>query len=286
MKNLDSNLNKNYLVIGGTGKTGRRVVQRLQARNIPVSIGSRRSEPPFDWQDPTTWTAVLQGMTHIYVTFYPDLAIPDAPAIMQAFTDLAVQQGVQRLVLLSGRGEEEAQKSERIVQNSGIEWTIVRASWFNQNFSEGLLHELVMSGQVTLPVGDVGEPFIDAEDIADVATAALLEDEHVGQLYEVTGPRLLTFSDAVKEIAKATGQPIEYLQIPHEAFLAGMAAQGLPEEMIALTSYLFTTVLDGRNESLADGVQRALGRKPRDFSEYVQKTAKSGVWQMESVPQS
>lgn len=283
MDNLNSNQNKTYLVIGGTGKTGRRVVQRLQARNIPVRIGSRSGEPPFDWEDPSTWTAVLQGTTHVYVTFYPDLAVPGAPDIIQAFTDVAVQSGVRRLVLLSGRGEEEAQKCEQIVQNSGIEWTIVRASWFNQNFSESFLYELVMSGHVTLPVGNIGEPFIDAEDIADVATAALIEDGHVGQLYELTGPRLLTFAEAVKEIAAATDQPIEYIQIPHEAFVAGMAAHGLPDEAISLTSYLFTTVLDGRNESLTDGVQRALGREPRDFSEYVQKTAKSGAWHVETA---
>ena len=272
------------LVIGGTGKTGRRIVQRLQARNIPVRIGSRSGTPPFDWEDPDSWAAVLQGAKKVYVAFYPDLAIPGTPAIIQAFTDLAVQSGVQRLVLLSGRGEDVAQECEQIVMNSGIEWTIVRVSWFNQNFSESFLYESVMSGQVMLPVGNIREPLIDAEDIADVATAALLEDKHVGQLYELTGPRLLTFTEAVKEIAKATGRPIEYVQIPHEAFLGGLAAQGLPEGMIWLMDYLFKTVLDGRNANITDGVQRALGRPARDFSEYVQETAQSGVWQVEAVP--
>ena len=277
------NNNENMLVIGGTGKTGRRVVKRLESRGISVRIGSRTGERPFDWEDPSTWEAVLQGMTHPYVSFYPDLAVPGATDAINAFTTLAVQSGLQRIVLLSGRGEEEAQKCEQIVQQSGIEWTIVRASWFNQNFSEGFLQELILSGEVFLPVGEVREPFIDAEDIADVVVAALTEEGHAGQVYELTGPRLLTFAEGIAEIAKRMGRDVEYTQIPHETFVWALAAQGVPEDAIWLMSYLFTTVLDGRNANLTDGVQRALGRQPRDFSQYVQQTAASGVWQAEPV---
>ena len=273
----------NILVIGGTGKTGRRVVERLKTGNMPVSIGSRTGEPPFDWEDSTTWEAVLQGMATVYVTFYPDLAVPGAVDAIRMFTDLAVQSGVQRLVLLSGRGEEEAQNCEQIVQQSGIEWTILRASWFSQNFSEGFLRDLVLSGEVALPIGAVLEPFIDVEDIADVAVAALTEGGHAGQLYELTGPRLLTFAGAVKEISRATGRKVDYSQISHETFVSALAAQGVPADAVALMSYLFTTVLDGRNAHLTNGVQRALGRQPRDFTEYAQKAAATGAWQAEPL---
>jgi uncharacterized protein YbjT (DUF2867 family) len=277
------NSNKKFLVIGGTGKTGRRVVERLEARDLPVRIGSRAGEPPFDWEDPTSWAAVLRGMTHVYVTFYPDLAVPGATDVIRAFTDLAVNSGVQRLVLLSGRGEEEAQKCEKIVQQSGLEWTILRASWFNQNFSEGFFQELILNGNLYFPAGDVREPFIDAADIAAVAVAALTEEGHAGQVYELTGPRLLTFAEAVADIAAATGRQIEYTRIPHEVFVSGLEAQGEPAEAIWLMSYLLTTVLDGRNSNLTDGVQRALGRPPRDFRDYVRQTAASGIWQGEAV---
>jgi uncharacterized protein YbjT (DUF2867 family) len=179
---------------------------------------------------------------------------------------------------LSGRGEEEAQRCERIVQDSGVDWTIVRASWFSQNFSEGPFLDLVASGEVALPAGSVAEPFIDADDIADVAVAALTERGHAGQVYEVTGPRLLTFAQAVREIATAAGREIGYVQIPREAFVAGLKQAGLPGEYVALLEYLFTTVLDGRNARLGDGVQRALGRAPRDFGEYARGVAAGGVW--------
>ena len=277
-KNTNTSQKSITLVLGGTGKTGRRVAERLKARGVPTRIGSRSGTPPFDWDDQSTWAPSLQNVKAVYVTYQPDLAVPDAPPAIQAFSDLAVKSGVQQLVLLSGRGEEEAQRCEQIVRNAGTDWTILRASWFNQNFSEGPFQELVHDGMVALPAGPVGEPFIDVEDIADVAVAALTEDGHAGQLYELTGPRLLTFTDAVREIAKASGRDVRYQQISPEAFEAGLAEQSVPADAVGLLTYLFTTVLDGRNAHLTDGVQRALGRQPRDFSDYVRVTAATGVW--------
>lgn len=268
----------NTLVIGGTGKTGRRVVERLKTREVPVRIGSRAGAPPFDWEEPATWEAVLRGMVNVYVTFYPDLAVPGAVEAIRTFTALAQHSGVQRLVLLSGRGEEEAQKCEQVVQQSGIEWTILRVSWFCQNFSEAFLQEMVLGGEVFLPVGEVKEPFIDADDIAEVAVAALTGAGHAGKLYEMTGPAPLTFAEAVQEIAKAAGREIRYVQISHDDFAAGMKEQGVPTEIVSLTSYLFTTVLDGRNSEITDGIQRALGRKPRDFAQYARDAAAAGAW--------
>ena len=194
----------------------------------------------------------------------------------------AVEHGVRRLVLLSGRGEEEAQRCELIIQLPDIKWTVVRAGWFCQNFSEGPFLEMVLAGEIALPAGDVQEPFVDADDIADVAVAALTEDGHAGQVYELTGPRLLTFAEAVDEIARATGRAIRYVQIPPEAFAAGVAEAGLPEDIAWLLEYLFATVLDGRNEHLVDGVRRALGREPGDFAEYARRTAAAGVWNVPS----
>ncbi len=274
------------LVLGGTGKTGRRVVERLANCGVPTRVASRAAEPSFDWGDQSTWDAVLDGVTAVYVSYAPDLAIPGATDSVRAFTERAVERGVQRLVLLSGRGEAEAQRCERIVQGAGIEWTVVRASWFDQNFSEGEFLDMVLGGAITLPAGDVPEPFVDVDDIADVAVAALTEDGHAGQVYEVTGPRLLTFKEAVAEIARASGREIQYTQIPHEAFAAGIAESGAPDDIAWLLDYLFSTVLDGRNAYVGDGIQRALGREPADFAEYARRIAESGVWDVSSSPQT
>ncbi|HEU4328591.1 MAG TPA: NAD(P)H-binding protein [Roseiflexaceae bacterium] len=267
------------LVLGGTGKTGRRVVERLQARGLPVRIGSRNGEPRFDWNDQSTWADALRGVAAAYIAYVPDLGAPGARETIGAFVDQAVRSGVRRLVLLSGRGEPEAQRCEQLVQESGAAWTVVRASWFAQNFSEDFLSDLVMGGVVALPTGDVREPFVDADDIADVAVAALTGEGHAGQIYELTGPRLLTFAEAVAAIAAASGREVQFVPITREEFVAGLEQYGLPADLIALLDNLFTTTLDGRNAYLADGVQRALGRAPRDFGEYARDAATAGAWQ-------
>jgi uncharacterized protein YbjT (DUF2867 family) len=269
---------KEILVLGANGKTGRRVIDRLRARELPVRAGSRAGAPPFDWDDPGGWPAAFRGVGAIYISYYPDLSVPAAPPAIQALTEAAVKSGVRRLVLLSGRNEPEAQRCEEIVSKAGLEWTVVTCSWFMQNFSEGYLLDPVRANEVALPASNIGEPFIDCDDIADVAAAALAEDRHVGQLYELTGPRLLTFAQAVAEIARAVGRDIRYVEVSMADYEAGLREAQLPPDMIAFIKYLFTEVLDGRSAHVADGVTRALGRPARDFSQYVREAAASGVW--------
>jgi uncharacterized protein YbjT (DUF2867 family) len=266
------------LVLGGTGKTGRRVASILETKGVPVRIGSRSASPSFDWNNESGWDACLDGVQAVYITFAPDLAIPGATDAIAAFVGKARRHGVKRLVLLSGRGEAEAQACERIVQESTLEWTIVRASWFNQNFSEGAFIDMVHAGVITLPAGDTPEPFVDVDDIAEVAAAALTEPGHDGEIYEVTGPRLMTFADVAAELSQATGRDINYVEVPHEAFVAEVTESGAPPEVAWMLDYLFSTVLDGRNAHLTDGIQRALGRPPRDFADYARTTAVTGAW--------
>ena len=274
----NTDITKLTLVLGGTGKTGRRVARRLRARGIPVRVGSRSGQPPFDWGNRVTWAPALRDVNSAYVSYYPDIAAPGAVDTVGAFARLAVGRGVRRLVLLSGRGEAEAQRAEQAVRDSGADLTILRSTWFSQNFSEDYLLEPVLSGELALPAGDTPEPFVDADDIADVAVAALTQDGHAGQIYELTGPRLLTLAEAAAEISKAAGREIRYVSVSAEEYAATAARQGVPGEVIDLLTYLFGEVLDGRNAHLADGVRRALGREPRDFTDYARDAAASGVW--------
>ena len=268
------------LVLGGTGKTGRRVAERLERGGHAIRVGTRSNAPAFDWEDRATWAGALDGAEAVYISYYPDLAVPGAPEAVGEFTEQAVAAGVRRLVLVSGRGEPEAQRSERVLAQAadGAEWTVVRASWFNQNFNEGYLLDPVLSGEVALPAGDVPEPFADADDIADVAVLALTADGHSGEVYEVTGPRLLTFAEAVDEIARATRRDLRYTRIGVDDLAAGLAEAQVPDDYIGLLRYIFGEVLDGRNANVTDGVQRALGREPRDFADFVRDAAATGVW--------
>lgn len=265
------------LVLGATGKTGLRVAQGLRAHGVTVREGSRNASPAFDWEDSATWPAALAGMEGVYITYQPDLAAPGAEAVITAFVDAAKAAGVRQLVLLSGRGEPAAQRCEAIAQNSGLAWTVLRASWFNQNFSEGHLLEPVLAGVIALPAGNVAEPFVDAEDLADAAVAAFIDARHQGQLYELTGPRALTFAEVAEILSNALGRDIHYQPMETGAYVE-MLSDYVPRDFAEFLGGLFAEVLDGRNVQVADGVQRALGRPPRDFADYVREAAASGVW--------
>lgn len=265
------------LVIGGTGKSGRRVAARLAERGHPVRLGSRSGTPPFEWADPSTWAPALADVDSVYLTYYPDISAPEAPGVIGPFSRLAVDSGVRRMVVLSGRGEEEAYVSERAMCEAGAEWTVLRGSWFAQNFSEDFLLEPVLDGRIVLPATEVGEGFVDLADVADVAVAALTEAGHSGEIYELSGPRLLTFDEAAAELSEAVGRDIRYVPVPIAEYVSVLAEQ-MPREQAELMAGIFDNVLDGRNAHLTDGVRRALGRAPRDFADYARETAATGVW--------
>ena len=283
METESSRETETVLVLGGTGKTGRRVAERLEARGVPVRIGSRSGEFPFDWRDEAAWEPALRGVESVYVSYYPDIAMPRAVAAVRSFAKLAVENGVRRLVLLSGRGEPKAEHAELALREvvdakAGAEWTILRSTWFMQNFSEDYMLEHVLSGEIRLPAGDVPTPFLDADDIADVAVAALTEEGHAGQLYELTGPESVTFAEAAAEIAEAAGREVRYVPVSLEEHAAEAAEHGVPAEVVELLTYLFAEVVDGRNADTTDGVRRALGREGRHFADYAREAASTGVW--------
>ena len=270
--------NSPILIIGKNAKTGLRVDRRLQALGYATRAVSRSTSPVFDWQDQSTWLSALTGTESAYVTFYPDLAIPTAEQTIRDFVALAKDSGLRHVVLLSGRGEAGAERAEAVLAASGLDWNIVRANWFMQNFSESFMVEGVLSGELMLPASDIVEPFIDIDDIADVAVAALTRSELRNRLFEVSGPRALSFAQCAAEISQATGYPVNYTQIPIDDFIEALRSQGAPEEMAWLMRELFTVVFDGRNSNPTQGVEEALGRPATDFSEFIRKVIATGAW--------
>ena len=270
--------NSPILIIGKNGKTGARVNQRLQTLGYATRPVSRSTTPSFDWENPATWESAIKGTHSAYVTYQPDLAVPSAEATIKEFVRVAAEAGLKHIVLLSGRGEEGAQRAEQVLTSSGISWNIVRCSWFSQNFSESFMLEGILAGELVLPAADTLEPFVDADDIADVAVATLTDPSHRNKLYELTGPRALTFTQCVKEISEALGRPVKYTGITVDDYINVIKEQGVPEEYQWLLRELFTVVFDGRNCNVMSGVEEALGRPATDFKTYVQKTIESGVW--------
>lgn len=270
---------ENILVIGGTGKTGRRVVEELKKQNHNVKVGSRNSYPVFDWNNPSTYVQALKGIDRAYIVYYPDLAVPGAKEAIATLTEVALKEGLEKVVLLSGKGETEAEACEAIVANSGLNYTLVRASWFNQNFSESFFLEPILAGHVALPMSEVEIPFVDANDIAEVVTKVLLDDAYNNQIITVTGPRKLTFKDVIKEIATEANRTINFQPISLEEYIEAMKKVGLPDDYVWLFGYLFKEVLGNiENQVVSNDVESVLGRKATDFSEFVKKTALTGVW--------
>ncbi len=272
-------MKQNILIIGGTGKTGKRIVNILNEQGHNVRVGSRSATPAFDWHQPEGWAAVLEGMDSIYITYQPDLAVPGALEAIEELVKQSKRAGVKRLVLLSGKGEREAQLCEQVVIHSGLQYTIVRANWFNQNFSENFLLEPVVQGVVALPMATMKIPFVDVRDIAEVAAKALTEDSHNGEIYELTGDQTYTFGEVIALISKITGRNIKFIPVSIEAYVAELRKIGLDKDFIWLIEYLFTEVLGNPDNSIiTHDIEKVLGRKPIAFVDYVKETAEAGVW--------
>jgi len=272
-------MKNNILVIGGTGKTGRKVANKLKELGHTVRIGSRSASPSFDWDNSETWTTAMEDMDKVYITFQPDLAVPGALDAIEELTKKAKKCNVKKLVLLSGKGEKEAELCEQVVIHSGLDYTIVRASWFNQNFSESFFLEPIIEGFVALPQAEVKVPYVDTDDIADVVVETLLNDKHNEKIYQLTGPNSLTFKEAIEEISDATNRDIAFAPISLAAYTNVMKQQNVPADYIWLIDYLFSEVLGNPNNSeITNDIEEVLGRKPKDFKQYVQETAATGVW--------
>ncbi|MGW1048616.1 NmrA family transcriptional regulator [Streptomyces sp. NPDC002521] len=271
---------RTVVVTGASGRTGSRVAAAARAAGLTVRAASRAHG--FDWQDGSTWEPVLRGADAAYLVYPTDVGDPSAPEAVGRLARAAVGLGVRRLVLLSARGEEQALPTEEALAESGAEWTAVRAAWFAQNFSEGpLLEELRTGGELVFPGGAVREPFVDVRDIADVVVAALTDgDGYVGRALEVSGPRLLTFGEAVGEVAAAAGRKLAYRAVSPRDYGERLAGFGVPPEEVEFLVELFASLLDGRNAHVSEGVRQVLGRAPRDFGDYAREAAAAGAWKV------
>ncbi|WP_030861293.1 NmrA family transcriptional regulator [Streptomyces sp. NRRL S-37] len=271
--------NTTLVVTGATGRTGSRVARAAGAAGLTVRAASRATG--FDWADRSTWADALRGADAASLVHLADVGAPGTAEAVGELAGTAVGLGVRRLVLLSARGEDQALPTEEALRASGADWTVVRAAWFAQNFSEGPLAAEVRGGELVFPAGEVAEPFVDVRDVAEVVVGAVTGGErYAGRTLSVTGPRLLTWGEAVAEIAAATGRPLAYRAVPARDYGEALAGLGVPPKEAGFLTELFGTLLDGRNARVEDGVRRVLRREPRDFAEFVAEGAGAGVWKV------
>jgi uncharacterized protein YbjT (DUF2867 family) len=261
------------LVVPGNGLTGSRVRSRLTEAGHPVRALSRSTSPEFDWTRPADWPAVLAGTRSAYLAYVPDIAAPGSADALGEFGRVAADAGLERLVLLSGRGEPEAAIAEQRLRTGGLPTAVLRSNWFAQNFTVGFLAELTIEGVLALPVGDVVEPFTDVDDLAEAAVSLLTREIASNETYIVSGSRALTFADAVAELAVATAEPRRFEHVSMTDFLVGLEANEVPSDYRELLAYLFSEVLDGRNSVPGDGIEQVLGRSATDFGDFARRAA-------------
>ncbi|MFF9686105.1 SDR family oxidoreductase [Streptomyces sp. NPDC014623] len=268
--------NAPVLVLGAHGSTGRQVLTRLRDAGRPVRPASRGTDIPFDWNDDTTWEPALAGTERVY------LMLPHELPLRPDFVPRALAAGVRRLVLLSSRaveemGDDRLLEAERMVRDSEAEWTVVRADWFNQNFDEGVFRRAVLDGTLAIPLGECRQTFVDTDDIAAVAVAALTEEGHAGGTYEVTGPEALSFADALAVIGRATGLP-QAFHGDEDTYRTRQLAEGRPADAVEHEIGAYTSLAALGDARPSDTVRRVTGRHPKTFATYVREAAASGAW--------
>jgi uncharacterized protein YbjT (DUF2867 family) len=274
------------LVLGATGKTGSRVANRLVSRGLPVRTAARSSaNAHFDWDDPRTYAPALHGVNRVYLL--GPVMRTDFAGQVSVFLDQAEAAGTRHVTYLSAYGIDSAppETAMRSVEldllgRPGLTHAILRPAWFMQNFSETFLQPT--GGTIVVPAGDGAEAFVDAEDIAAVASATLADPQaHAGAQYALTGPDALTIAEAAKIISDVSGQAVDYTDIDRDEWVTGAVAGGVPAEYGAVLSVLTETIASGRGSRPSNDIENATGVSPTSFADFARRTA--AAWAMDET---
>ncbi|WP_437944978.1 NmrA family NAD(P)-binding protein [Sorangium sp. So ce296] len=266
------------LVIGGTGTTGRALAARLEAAGARVRVASRTApagrdgveHARFDWADPATHEEALRGVDRAYL-LAPAL-VEDPSTLMLPFVERALAGGVRRLVLLSASVVPEGSAGlgvvHRALRERAPEWTVLQPSWFMQNFVDprhARWAGIVGPGEITTAAGDGRVGFVDAEDIAEVAARALLDEAPHDAAHVITGPEALSHDDVAAVLSEVAGRPIRHVRADEDAARAHLVNAGMPAPYAAFLARLDLAIRDGAEDRVTDTVRRVTGRAPRAF---------------------
>jgi uncharacterized protein YbjT (DUF2867 family) len=267
-----------FLILGGTGKVGRRLTHSLARAGHAPRPASRNLTTRFDWWDYSTWPGALANAEGVFIVG-PGSAADWSPRLSDLL-EAARSSGARRAVLLSARGVEflpdgAVAMAERALRDGPLPWTILRPSHFSQNFTEAMFapHD----GLISAPVGTGAEPFIDVADIADVA-AAVLAGGFDGETLDLSGPEAVSFPRAAEILAEASGTPVRFADESDANHVARLRAAGTPEGYIRWRMAMLGGIRRGADAYLSDGVQRVLGRSPAGLRDWALREVPSSAW--------
>jgi uncharacterized protein YbjT (DUF2867 family) len=268
-----------FLILGGAGKVGRRVARLLELDGHPVRAVSRSTSQRFHWRDSSTWRPALDDVDGVFVVG-PGSATDWSP-LLAGFLDAASTAGVRHAVLLSSRGVEflldgNVARAEQALRTGRLPWTILRPTHFAQNFTEAMF--IPVDGHILAPVGDGAEPFIDVEDIAEVAAHVLAKGGAAGETVELSGPAAITFDQAAGILSEATGRPLTFRDQTGDGHIGALRAVGTPEEYVRWRMAMLDGIRRGADAYLSDGVTRILQRPATDFTAWARREATRAPW--------
>ena len=267
------------LLLGGTGKVGRRLAERLEAQGHTARAVGRNSTPRFDWRDESTWAPALDGVDGVFIVG-PGSA-SDWSTRLEHFLATAAEQRVRHAMLLSARGVEflpdgAVARAEAALRRGPLAWTIVRPTHFAQNFTEAMFVP-GDDGAFFAPVADGREPFIDVNDIADVAAVALTDEGYDGRILELSGPRAIDFDEAARILSEVSGRAISYVSESDVAHIARLRGQGLPEGYIEWRMAMLRGIASGADAYLSSDVEAVLGRSATSFEEWARREVRAAT---------
>jgi uncharacterized protein YbjT (DUF2867 family) len=273
------------LVVGATSNNGAALLRRLDCAGVPARAASRRPEAvkapaaelvPFDLHAPETFLGTVEGVERMYL-IVPE-RLRDVTRLTRRFLEFAAGAGVRRVVYLSGLGMEELEHApprqvEHIVTGMFPEWCLLRPNWFMQNFSHGRFHDdIVRHDRIVAPVGDARVSFIDVEDVAAAAQAALTATDGHNAAFPLTGSASLTFGEVAEKISEVAGRKIAYqaLDMEDPDLLVKMGIPGANPVMVAT---LYNRVRRGAEAAIRDGLPTLTGTTPGTFAEFAKRNA-------------
>jgi uncharacterized protein YbjT (DUF2867 family) len=263
------------LVIGATGTTGSRVVTFLSQRGVLTRQATRTPRSPgqvrFDWADRATHADALRGVGAIYLI--APIEVSDPVPLVKPFLKEALRQGVRRVVQLSSSALPEGGPGlgavHHLVRTMMPEWTVLRPSWFMQNFvGDHLVAQGVETGEIVTATGNGRVAFVDAGDIAAVAGHALTDEIPHNTEHILTGPEALSYADAAGILTRQTGRTIIHRSVSAEEAVIRITAHGVPTEFAKALAAMDTDISGGAEDRVTDTVKAVTGLTARSFQTF------------------
>lgn len=272
------------LVTGATGNVGSQVARYLlddpqvivrAAGRQPQRVKEHLSEGVetvyFDFKNAASYDAALADVDKIFLVRPPQIS--NIRRDIRPFIAAAQQAGVQHLVFLSLQGVEQNSltphfRIEKLIRESGIGWTFLRAGFFAQNLSTTHQAEIRDRSRLMIPAGKSRTSFIDVRDIGEAAARVLRESDHNQRAYTLTGSEALTYDEVAQILSEELGRPILYTDPPLWEFVRWQRRQNTPWELTLVMAGLYTITRFGNAEEISPDVERLLGRPPISFRQF------------------